>query len=288
MWLCSRQKPPLTACFAIVKSRTRSRITDTRTIPHRGTRDATLLIQVKIKARPGAKKLSAMTPALPLKPLPPCVSGIGSDAGRGLAVCSCEGQCRIGLHCHTRKLNRHEHAFLENDTQTHVHWVKKGVMRLYKSLGNGRRQIVGFAFPGDFVGLGPDAKYLFSAQAVAATELRAVPKSEFEAIAREESRFSSKLFEAVSADQVRAYDLALTVGQRGSEAGLAAFLLEMHARTSEAESMDVLLQIPPNGHRRLSRCHNRNSLAHVQQAHETWTDRDERTPRYQAGQSCGA
>jgi CRP/FNR family transcriptional regulator len=202
------------------------------------------LIQVKIKARPGAKKLSAMTPALPLKPLPPCVSGIGSDAGRGLAVCSCEGQCRIGLHCHTRKLNRHQHAFLENDTQTHVHWVKKGVMRLYKSLGNGRRQIVGFAFPGDFVGLGPDAKYLFSAQAVAATELRAVPKSEFEAIAREESRFSSKLFEAVSADLVRAYDLALTVGQRGSEAGLAAFLLEMHARTSEAESMDVLLQIP--------------------------------------------
>lgn len=117
-------------------------------------------------------------------------------------------------------------------------------MRLYKSLGNGRRQIVGFAFPGDFVGLGLDTKYLFSAQAVAATELRAVPKSEFEAIAREESRFSTKLFEAVSADLVRAYDLALTVGQRGSEAGLAAFLLEMHARTSAADSMDVLLQIP--------------------------------------------
>lgn len=150
----------------------------------------------------------------------------------------------MGLHCHARKLNRHQHAFHEKDAQTHVHWVKSGVMRLYKSLGNGRRQIVGFAFPGDFVGLGPDPKYPFSAQAVTAAELRVMAKLEFQAMAREESQFSTKLFEAVSADLVRAYDLALTVGQRGSEAGLAAFLLEMHARTSAPDSMDVILQIP--------------------------------------------
>jgi CRP-like cAMP-binding protein len=44
-------------------------------------------------------------------------------------------------------------VFHQNDPPTHVHWVRNGLLRLYQTLANGRRQIVGFAFPGEFVDL---------------------------------------------------------------------------------------------------------------------------------------
>lgn len=177
-----------------------------------------------------------------MKPLPHCVAGIGNDVGQSPA-CTGDNPCCAGLHCHVRRLARHQHAFLQNDRQTHVHWVRSGLLRLYKGLANGRRQIVGFAFPGDFVGLGGEARYRFSAQAIGPTELRVMPRAVFEGMAAGDSRFSSKLYQAVSADLRRTHDLALTVGQRDSESSLAAFLLEMHARTNSDARM-LSLQMP--------------------------------------------
>src|ERR1700710_1442643 len=44
--------------------------------------------------------------------------------------------------------------------------VTEGVVRLYKSLPDGRRQIVGFALPGDFLGLALMDRYGVAAEAV--------------------------------------------------------------------------------------------------------------------------
>lgn len=185
----------------------------------------------------------AMAPMKHVKSLPPCVAGIGSGIGKSTAACSGDDSSCGRLHCHVRRLARHQHAFLQNDTQTHIHWVRAGVLRLYKGLANGRRQIVGFAFPGDFVGLGGETRYRFSAQAIAPTELRVMPRSAFEGIAADDPRFSSKLYEAVASDLRRTHELALTVGQRNSESSLAAFLLEMRVRTN-AETNALTLQMP--------------------------------------------
>jgi CRP-like cAMP-binding protein len=38
--------------------------------------------------------------------------------------------------------------------------------RLYKLLPDGRRQMLGFALPGDFLGLAPTDRYNFSADAI--------------------------------------------------------------------------------------------------------------------------
>ena len=49
--------------------------------------------------------------------------------------------------------------------------VTEGMVRLYKSLPDGRRQIVGFALPGDFLGLALMDRYSVAAEAV--TEVQA-------------------------------------------------------------------------------------------------------------------
>ena len=48
----------------------------------------------------------------------------------------------------------HEHAFYEGDAQTHIYRIKSGMMRLYRLLADGRRQVIAFRLPGHLIGLG--------------------------------------------------------------------------------------------------------------------------------------
>ena len=56
--------------------------------------------------------------------------------------------------------------FLEGDPADDVFGVSQGVVRLYKLLPDGRRQILSFALPGDFLGLPLAERRSFSADAV--------------------------------------------------------------------------------------------------------------------------
>lgn len=143
-------------------------------------------------------------------------------------------------------LDRGQHAFMQLDRATHVHWVRSGLLRLYQTLANGKRQIVGFAFPGEFVDLAAERDYRFGAQAVTDSELRTMPRAEFRTAARAHPQFAFQLFVAVSGMLNRSSELALTVGQRNAEASLAAFLLEMHRRVtaSDPERREIFLPMP--------------------------------------------
>ena len=177
-------------------------------------------------------------------PLPPCIAEIGNPVA--CEKCSGRDPACGSLRCHSRALARDQHAFLQKDTATHVHWVRSGLLRLYQTLANGKRQIVGFAFPGEFVDLATEREYRFGAQAIIDTELRTMPRTKFKTAARTHPQFSYQLFVAVSGMLERSSELALTVGQRSAEASLAAFLLEMHRRiiSGDPAGRDILLPMP--------------------------------------------
>src|ERR1700694_1097283 len=71
-------------------------------------------------------------------------------------------------------LGRHVHfascqtVFAQEELTTSFYNLLEGVMRLYKLLPDGRRQIVGFALPGDFLGMTASARHSFSADAIGA------------------------------------------------------------------------------------------------------------------------
>ncbi len=180
----------------------------------------------------------------PLTALSPCIAEIGNPGA--CESCAVRPRLCASLNCHVRTLAPGRHAFHQRDPATHVHWVKRGLLRLYRTLANGKRQIIGFAFPGEFVDLSADRDYRYGAQAVTATELRIMPRATFTAAAREHPQFSFQLFVAVSGMLERSSDLALTIGQRSAEASLAAFLLEMHRRVSAGDpsQRDILLPMP--------------------------------------------
>ena len=101
---------------------------------------------------------------------------------------------RLGI----KKLQAKEHVFCEGDDRNHVFQIEDGVVTIYRMLKDGRRQIIDFAFPGDFIGLGTTREHLFSAEATAATTVRCYSTTELEETAKVDASLALQLYKAVS------------------------------------------------------------------------------------------
>jgi CRP/FNR family transcriptional regulator len=103
----------------------------------------------------------------------------------------------------------------ESDPAEHVFNVTSGVVKLYKLLLDGRRQITGFLLPGDFLGLSSRVGYAYSAEAV--TDDR------FPHLRR-------RLFDIANDELVAAQDQMLLLGRKTALEKIASFLLQLSER----------------------------------------------------------
>lgn len=166
--------------------------------------------------------------------LPPCIQNIGLDRAPSCLAEHCQHARSVG--CTGRELKPRQLLFVEGDPHTHVYLVRRGAISLYRMLRNGRRQVVGFKLPGEFIGLGYEEEYRFCAEAIGPTEVRVFQGLAFHCSAVQDSRFLLKLYESVAGDLARAHEQALSVGQRDAEGSVAAFLLNVEGRTADLGS----------------------------------------------------
>ena len=179
--------------------------------------------------------------------LPPCIRHIGAEsAALACGSADCAASYRMPT-CSRRRLAPSQHIFLQGDPQRHIYFVKSGAVRLYELLRSGRRQIIGFKFPGEFIALGYDDKHRYSAQAMKSTELRSFASAAFHAVVSSQARILLKLYEAVAQDLSRAHELTLSVGQRDARGSVAAFLLQVEARVPGANGKSAVLSLPARG-----------------------------------------
>jgi len=88
---------------------------------------------------------------------------------RSLSICGALDQTDVAEF---ERIARHiqfapnEALFTAGQVASSVHSLTAGVARLYKLLPDGRRQVIGFALPGDFLGIAPSDRYSFSADAI--------------------------------------------------------------------------------------------------------------------------
>lgn len=121
-------------------------------------------------------------------------------------------------------------VFMEGAPADAVYNVTSGLVRLFRLLPNGQRQIVGFRLPGDFLGLPPGDRYGFSADAAVETTACRFPRQTFIAFAESHGRFLRRLHDAAARALDLAHDQMMQLGPRRAEAKIAAFILSMRAR----------------------------------------------------------
>lgn len=129
-----------------------------------------------------------------------------------------------------RRLEPREHVCREGETKHYVYQVEQGAVCLYRSMPDGHRQIMDFAYPGDFVGLGNSERHMLSGQAIGQTRLRCIPVSTIRQLANRNPEFCYRLYEALSAELSAARDLLATVGTRSATERLASFLIALARR----------------------------------------------------------
>jgi CRP-like cAMP-binding protein len=133
-------------------------------------------------------------------------------------------------HGPLRRVEAKELVFVEGDPITHVYRIETGAIALSKVLVDGRRQIVGFAYPGDLVGLGEQGEHVMNAQAIKPTRLRCMPVATLYRSAAQDPALGLELYAAVARELAAARDLMLTTGQRSAAERVASFLLAFSRR----------------------------------------------------------
>lgn len=70
-----------------------------------------------------------------------------------------------------QRLESGQPVFHEGDPARRVFMLTLGSLKIYSLLGDGRRQVTGFMFPGDFLGISIDGEYGFTIEALEQAEL---------------------------------------------------------------------------------------------------------------------
>lgn len=139
---------------------------------------------------------------------------------------------------------RRETLFVQGDEASSVYSITAGVARLYKLLSDGRRQIVGFALPGDFLGLAMRDRYGFSADAVTDVSVCSFSRSAYATFVDQHPSLLRRLHEFATHELTLAQDQMTLLGRRTAEEKVAAFLLGMQARWTKISEPSITVELP--------------------------------------------
>jgi len=122
--------------------------------------------------------------------------------------------------------------------------ITEGVVRLYKSLPDGRRQIMGFALPGDFLGLALMDRYGVTAEAVTPVRVCRFARAAFLSYIDDKPHLLRRLHEFAGHELSLAQDQMLLLGRKTAEEKVAAFLINLQTRYGRIGPMSVTVELP--------------------------------------------
>lgn len=126
-------------------------------------------------------------------------------------------------------LKADESLMRQGDPARHLFNITSGSVRVYKLLPDGRRQITGFLFAGDFLGLATGAEYAFSAEAMEPATLCRFRRADYQTLVRETPSLEAALLERANHELAAAQNQMLLLGRKSAQERVASFLLDLPA-----------------------------------------------------------
>jgi len=134
-------------------------------------------------------------------------------------------QDRLVAIMQTVEIGPHEPIFDEAEPANFVFNVKDGAVKVYKLLADGRRQITGFLWSGDFLGLTHNDTYAYSAEAMSPTVLCRFPRQKFESLLTDIPKLERRLLGIASHELAAAQDQMMLLGRKSARERVVSFLL---------------------------------------------------------------
>jgi CRP/FNR family transcriptional regulator len=152
---------------------------------------------------------------------------------RHLTICSAFESNQVGhieQLMNRRELSEGQSLFEEEGDAQYAYNLIEGTIRLYKLLPDGRRQITGFALPGDFLGLSSHGHYAYSAEAVSGAVLCRFKGSDLQRLFRNFPAIEHRVLSMANDELIAAQDQMLLLGRKTPMEKVSSFLLTLSAR----------------------------------------------------------
>lgn len=120
--------------------------------------------------------------------------------------------------------------FHEGDEVKQVFNVTEGALKIYKLLADGRRQVMGFMFPGDFLGLSISDEHAFTAEALENTHMCRFSRSRFDDFVDGHIGLERELYTLAANELAAAQAQMVLLGRKSANERLATFFLDLLRR----------------------------------------------------------
>jgi CRP/FNR family transcriptional regulator len=168
-------------------------------------------------------------------------------SARRLSVCGVladQGLQRLSAISEHEDFQTGEILVREGDPATNLFNITAGSVRVYKLMPDGRRQIVGFLFAGDFLGLATGDRYAFSAEALSAGSACRFHKKAYRKLLATLPDLETALLDRASHELQAAHSQMLLLGRKTAVERLASFLMDLSDRDRRAGGEGRVIQLP--------------------------------------------
>jgi CRP/FNR family nitrogen fixation transcriptional regulator len=137
------------------------------------------------------------------------------------------------------KYAKRAEIFGEAEPAEYIYQVIEGAVRTYKLLPDGRRQIGAFHLPGDIFGLENGETHRSTAEAVVTTTVRLVKRTSLDAVAQNDPAIFRIILGMTTSNLTHVENHMLLLGRKTALERVAAFLLEMHLRSTTVNVLNL-------------------------------------------------
>jgi len=135
-------------------------------------------------------------------------------------------------------------VFYEGDPADYVYEVASGTVKLYKLLSDGRRQITGFFYPGDLIGVGLYDEHTHSAEAVTEVHLRKYSRTRLQEAMSQNPVIGRQIFGLAADELAAAQEQLLLLGRKSPVEKVASFLLKLSERNCDRGEAPTPIYLP--------------------------------------------
>lgn len=134
--------------------------------------------------------------------------------------------------------------FEEGDRAATLYQVAQGVVMAYKLLSDGRRQVTGFLFPGDFLGLAFEGCYVYGAETVTQCRLVGYPAGQLERLLQTCPELDRHMLRLANHELLAAQQQMILLGRKTAEERLASLLCTLSRRQAGRGEADNPVWLP--------------------------------------------
>ena len=166
---------------------------------------------------------------------------------RSYSFCRClhDDQLKVFSEISDEKEFRDKQTiFLQQGPSRHLYNITKGNIKIYKLLSDGRIQIIGFLYPGDFFGSYKKGKYNYSSEAIGNVRLCVFRQEVLDEYLEKNMNLSKELLHITSHELTLAQDRMGVLGKMNANERVAKFILNISDQRARIGWQDNPISLP--------------------------------------------